>query len=106
MKGSKPGERRGGRTRGTPNKITGALREMILGALAAKGGQAWLEKQTDKNPVAFMALLGKILPMQITGAEDGPLVIRWEHDVREASDDELREIISAGQEPASAETRH
>lgn len=101
-RGSTPGERRGGRKRGSPNKITGALREMIRGALAAKGAQAWLEKQADKNPVAFMALLGKILPMQLTGAE----AIRWEREVRDYTEDELKAIISAGQEPASAETRH
>ena len=53
---------------------------MVLEALAEKGGTAWLVEQMDKNPVAFMALLGKILPMQLTGANDGPLVIRWERD--------------------------
>jgi hypothetical protein len=48
---------------------------MILGALTAKGGQAYLEQQADKNPVAFMTLVGKVLPMQVTGSEGGPLVI-------------------------------
>ncbi|MBV8800984.1 MAG: hypothetical protein JO208_14405 [Alphaproteobacteria bacterium] len=35
---------------------------MILGALSALGGQRWLEEQAGKNPVAFMTLLGKVLP--------------------------------------------
>jgi len=48
---------------------------MLLGALAAKGGQAYFEQQADKNPVAFMALLGKVLPMQIAGDPADPLRI-------------------------------
>jgi len=50
---------------------------MILGALAANGGQAYLEQQADKNPVAFMSLLGKVLPMQIAGDPAEPLQITW-----------------------------
>ena len=76
-RGSKPGERRGGRQRGTPNKISGTVREMVLEALAEKGGTEWLKEQMDWNPAAYMALLGKVLPMQVTGAQEGPLVIRW-----------------------------
>jgi len=34
--GSKPGERRGGRQNGTPNKITHTLKQTILGALEAE----------------------------------------------------------------------
>ena len=67
-RGSKPGERRGGRQRGTPNKISGTVREMVLEALAEKGGTKWLKQQMDKNPAAYMALLGKVLPTQVTGA--------------------------------------
>ena len=76
-RGSKPGERRGGRQKGTPNKISGTVREMVLEALAQKGGTEWLKEQMDKNPSAYMALLGKILPQQHTGLNDGPLSIRW-----------------------------
>lgn len=34
--GSKPGERRGGRQNGTPNKTTHTLKQTILGALEAE----------------------------------------------------------------------
>lgn len=54
-----------GRPKGKPNKTTKALKEMILGALADAGGQAYLVKQAQLNPAAFMTLLGKVLPMQI-----------------------------------------
>jgi hypothetical protein len=66
-----------GRRKGVPNKLSADIKAMIIGALNAKGGQAYLEAQAEANPVAFMALLGKILPMQVSGADDGPLIIRW-----------------------------
>lgn len=51
---------------------------MILGALAAKGGQRYLERAAEDNMPAFLGLVGKVLPMQITGEGGGALVIRWE----------------------------
>jgi hypothetical protein len=45
----------------------------VLAALAAKGGQKYLEKQADENPTAFLTLLGKVLPTaaldQVPGCE-------------------------------------
>ncbi len=71
---------------------------MILGALAAKGGQSYLEQQADRNPVAFMALLGKVLPMQLTGGDGGPLVIRavsFAEQLAEARERRIRLISKA-----------
>jgi hypothetical protein len=65
----------GGSRKGSPNKNTKAIKDMILGALAAKGGQEWLEAQMDSNPTAFMTLLGKVLPTQIQGDPENPLRI-------------------------------
>jgi hypothetical protein len=64
------GKKTGGRQAGTPNKISGELKDMILTALTNKGGVAYFEKQADENPNAFMSLVGKTLPLQVTG-EDG-----------------------------------
>jgi hypothetical protein len=64
------GKKTGGREKGTPNKISGELKDMILTALTNKGGVKYLEKQADESPNAFLGLVGKILPMQVTG-EDG-----------------------------------
>ena len=36
-----PDERRGGRAKGVPNKLTASLKAMILGALDKAGGEAW-----------------------------------------------------------------
>lgn len=59
----------GGSRKGKPNKNTKALKDMILGALDAKGGQKWLEKQMDANPAAFLTLIGKVLPTTIQGGD-------------------------------------
>jgi hypothetical protein len=64
------GYKTGGRRKGTPNKLTRDLREMILGALADAGGRAYLVAQAKKNPSAFLTLLGKLLPSQATGDDD------------------------------------
>jgi hypothetical protein len=63
----------GGRQKGSANKLSSDIKAMILGALSAKGGQAYFEQQADKNPAAFMALVGKILPTMLTGDPNAPV---------------------------------
>ena len=65
-----------GRKKGVPNKITGALKDQILGALDAVGGQAYLERQAIENPHVFLGLVGKVLPMTVSGdGEGGPIKV-------------------------------
>ena len=62
-----------GRKKGVPNKVTAALKDMILGALAdageelepGGGGQAYLKAQALNNPKAFLPLVGKVLPHDV-----------------------------------------
>jgi hypothetical protein len=63
----------GGRRKGTPNKLNADIKAMILGALNAAGGQRYLVRQAQKNPAAFLTLVGKILPLQVTGKDGGPI---------------------------------
>jgi len=58
----------GGSRKGVPNKINADLRAMILGALDGAGCQEYLERQAKDNPTAFLTLVGKVLPKEITGA--------------------------------------
>jgi hypothetical protein len=74
-KGTRPPNAGKGRPKGAANTMTRTLREMILGALDAAGGQTYLAEQAQKNPAAFMVLLGKVLPMQIGGTDGGPIII-------------------------------
>lgn len=60
-----------GRPKGVPNKATALLKDAILIA-AERAGEgdlaAYLHAQAIANPGPFMALLGKVLPMQVTGS--------------------------------------
>jgi hypothetical protein len=62
-----------GRPKGAQNKMTRDLKEMILHALEEAGGVAYLVKQAKKNPVAFMTLVGKVVPLQVQGDTDQPI---------------------------------
>lgn len=64
-----------GRKAGTPNKTTAAVKDMILTALSNAGGAKYLERCANdhKTAVAFLNLVGKVLPMQITGQDGGAL---------------------------------
>lgn len=65
---------KGGSRKGIPNKVTADLKAMILGALSDAGGQKYLQRQADENPAAFMTLVGKCMPKEITGADGKPLI--------------------------------
>jgi hypothetical protein len=66
-----------GRPKGSPNKHTALLKDAILKAAELAGGSegmiGYLHDQAMANPGPFMALLGKVLPMQIAGDPDSPL---------------------------------
>jgi hypothetical protein len=79
----------GGRQKGARNKLTADLKEMILGALDAKGGQSYLETQADEKPVAFMTLIGKVLPLTLQGNPDNPISLTVVTGVPRADDDTL-----------------
>jgi hypothetical protein len=67
-----------GRPRGSLNRVNASLKDMILGALRDAGGKSWLAQQAQENPVAFMALLAKLLPLELKRdtAEPEQLTIR------------------------------
>ena len=65
-------------SRASPTRRTALLKDAILAA-AEKAGKgdivAYLERQAEENPVAFLGLFGRVLPLQIQGDRDNPLVI-------------------------------
>lgn len=70
------GVRFGGRAKGTPNKVTKQLKDMILSALDEAGGEQYLLQQARDNPNAFLTLVGKVLPTTLTGDKENPVVIQ------------------------------
>ena len=79
-KGTRPPNAGKGRPKGAANRMNRTLREMILGALDDAGGQAYLAEQAHQNPVAFMALLGRVLPRE--PIESPPAVITLDFGYR------------------------
>lgn len=68
-----------GRAKGVPNKITMALKEMILQALDdadPEGSVAYLVKQAKENPTAFLTLVGKVLPLDVNAKHSGEIVAK------------------------------
>lgn len=72
----------GGSRKGSQNKTTKALREMVLAALDEAGGQAYLVRcaKDPKLAGAFLALLGKVLPSTLNASTGAPIVISWERE--------------------------
>lgn len=70
----KGGARAGaGRKKGVPNKLTGEVKQMILDALNAVGGVAYLQEQAEKNPGPFLTLVGKVVPHEVAGPGGGAI---------------------------------
>ena len=75
-----------GRKKGTPNKTTATLKEAILLAAeevgqdgsGADGLKGYLKRVAQEDLKAFSGLLGKVLPMQVTGEGGGALILKWE----------------------------
>lgn len=63
----------GGRKKNTPNKLTADLKAMVLEALKDAGGKDYLLEQASENPNAFLALIGRILPLQVGGDPANPI---------------------------------
>lgn len=70
----------GGRKKGVPNKLTASVKAAIEQAFREVGGAEYLKGVAKDDPRTFCTLLGKVLPTQVTGADDGPIesVIRWQ----------------------------
>src|SRR5689334_23950904 len=103
---AKGGKRAGaGRPKGSPNKFTKALKDMILEAADRAGGEggtvAYLERQAVGNPGPFMALLGKVLPTQLTGDPENPI----EHKVQsDAAFGKLADALAGAAKAKSGST--
>jgi hypothetical protein len=87
----KKGEKRPGqgRPKGVTNKDTALIRDMIAQALDDVGGVEYLASVAKSHPGPFLALVGKVMPVQVTGANGGPI------EVRNMTDAQLA-IIAAG----------
>jgi hypothetical protein len=67
----------GGRAAGTPNRLTKSVRDAILAAFDELGGVSYLVDVGRQKPDVFCALLGKVLPTQLTGTDGSEIKISW-----------------------------
>jgi hypothetical protein len=73
-----------GKPKGAKHKSTSLLKDAIVKAAENAGNKigdegivSYLEEQATKNPGPFMALLGKVLPMQVEGTgKDGEMTVK------------------------------
>lgn len=66
---------KGGSRKGKPNKFTAEVKQMILDALGEAGGTDYLVARAHdpRTASAFLGLVAKVLPMQITGEGGGAI---------------------------------
>jgi uncharacterized protein DUF5681 len=85
-----------GRKKGSKNKMTVALREAILQALEAAGGEegavGYLRRLAVENSSAFASLLGKTLPTTLQASESGGGAVKVEFQRIIVHPDGRREI--------------
>ncbi len=65
----------GGRVKGTPNKTTVQVREAILNAFELCGGEQYLVWVALTDPKTFCTLLGRVLPIEMSGPGGGPIKV-------------------------------
>ena len=75
-----------GRPKGAKNKLPQEVKAMILQALQGAGGVEYLQERANdpRTASAFMSLVGKVLPLQVTGEGGG--AVRIESVVRRIVD--------------------
>jgi hypothetical protein len=73
------GQKTGGRTKGTPNKITQTAKDAIAMAAEQLGGAdrlvAWAQEEPQNERVFWGTIYPKLLPLQVTGEDGGPVQI-------------------------------
>lgn len=70
------GQKTGGRRKGTPNKVTAQVKEAIEAAFTRAGGVEYLVGVAKEQPQVFCTLLGRVLPLQVTGDPEHPVEMR------------------------------
>ena len=87
MAGRKPGTpKTGGRQKGTTNKVTALAKDAIAAAADRLGGVdrlvEWVREDTSNERVFWGQIYTKLLPLQVAGDSEAPLVskliVEWQ----------------------------
>lgn len=72
---SKGSPKIGGRTAGTPNKLTATFREAVLLTYDGVGGHAAFMKWARENPTEFYRIAARLIPTEMGTKDDKVVVI-------------------------------
>lgn len=75
-----------GRPKGASNKITRDIKEAVARAFEKVGGVEYLVTVAREDPKTFCGLLGRVIPLQVSGDADAPLVVQIVTGVPRAED--------------------
>ena len=62
-----------GKPKGAKNKDAALIRDMVATALSQAGGVDYLARIAESHPAPFLGLVGKVLPIQVTGKDGDSL---------------------------------
>ena len=72
------GNRGKGRPKGVPNKLTASVKEAIEFAAQGLGGATrlteWAKEAPENEKVFWSSIYPRLLPLQVTGKDDSPLI--------------------------------
>jgi hypothetical protein len=73
------GKKTGGRSKGTPNKLSGQAKENIVAVFNRLGGTAAMAEWAMENQTQFYQIYAKLLPLEVTGENGGPMsmTVTW-----------------------------
>jgi hypothetical protein len=64
-----------GRPKGSENKITKSLREAIKESFDKVGGVQYLQRVAEEDPRAYLTIVGKVIPAELSAKVEGGLDI-------------------------------
>jgi hypothetical protein len=62
-----------GRPKGVQNKVTATVKDNMLAVFNRIGGTASMAEWAKENRTEFYRLYSKLLPLQVTGEDGGPI---------------------------------
>jgi hypothetical protein len=97
-----------GRPPGVPNKVTTALKDMILRSLDRVGGEEYLARLAIENSSAYASLIGKVLPttLQASESDGGASLITFQRVIVMPDGQKWVEGVTPKQLPAPAPMQH
>lgn len=89
-----PRQKTGGRQPGTANKLTSTAKETIsqcASMLEANGRTLyqWVIRSEENERAFWVQIYPKLLPLQLTGAGGGPLIVCWLNPIESGKSDPL-----------------